>query len=248
MNLAMHRINLGFVLLPAICPGASSPFVGHWDFNVKTPGRDVGANWLGVADKSGTLEIWWQPAGGNVYQVKDFKTDGKPLTLTLNPKLTWDLEAPGGSKLIGTQKNGDKSQGIEGVRSPDLIRPEPKAWSTPEPLFNGKDLTGWEPIGDPAKSHWKVEDGMLVNAEHGANLLGALGSSPISRSSLRGRIFRMRRTADFICAAAMRRNWNTSRYRTTRLSVASGQFMAGSPRRATCHAGPVHGRPSTSCW
>jgi hypothetical protein len=170
----MHRINFGFVLafllLPAICPGASSPFVGHWDFNVKTPGRDVGANWLGVADKSGTLEIWWQPAGGNVYQVKDFKADGKHLTLTLNPKLTWDLDAAG-DKLTGTQKNGDKSQAIEGVRSPELNRKEPKAWSTPEPLFNGKDLTGWVPIGDPAKSHWKVEDGMLVNAEHGANLL-----------------------------------------------------------------------------
>jgi 3-keto-disaccharide hydrolase len=168
MNLAM-RIFFAFLLLTGICPAASNPFVGHWDFNVKTPGRDVGANWLGVADKSGTLEIWWQPAGGNVYQVKDFKADGSHLTLTLNPKLTWNLDAKG-DKLTGTQTNGDKSQPIEGVRTPELNRKEPKAWSTPEPLFNGKDLTGWEPIGDPAKSHWKVEDGMLVNVEHGDNL------------------------------------------------------------------------------
>jgi hypothetical protein len=166
----MHRLYFALLLLPVVCPGASSPFAGHWDFNVKTPGRDVGANWLGVTDKSGTLEIWWQPSGGNVYQVKDFKADGKHLTLTLNPRLTWDLDAAG-DKLTGTQKNGDKSQAIEGVRAPELNRKEPKAWSTPEPLFNGKDLTGWVPIGDPAKSHWKVEDGMLVNAEHGANLL-----------------------------------------------------------------------------
>jgi hypothetical protein len=37
-------------------------------------------------------------------------------------------------------------------------------------LFNGRNLDGWEPIGDPAKSHWIVENGELVNQEHGANL------------------------------------------------------------------------------
>ena len=34
---------------------------------------------------------------------------------------------------------------LTGVRAPDLKRSEPKAWSEPEPLFNGKDLSGWEP-------------------------------------------------------------------------------------------------------
>jgi hypothetical protein len=165
----MHRLTLALLLLPGLVPAASSPFLGRWDFNIKTPGRDVGANWLGVTDKGGALEIWFQPAGGNVYQVKDFKTDGKHLSLTLNPKLSWDLEAAG-DKLTGSQKAGDKTQAIEGVRAPELKRAEPKAWSTSEPLFDGKDLNGWEPIGDPAKSHWKAEDGMLVNTEHGANL------------------------------------------------------------------------------
>ncbi len=51
-----------------------------------------------------------------------------------------------------------------------MKRSEPKAWSNPEPLFNGKNLDGWEPIGDPSKSHWVVKDGLLVNEEHGANL------------------------------------------------------------------------------
>ena len=37
-------------------------------------------------------------------------------------------------------------------------------------LFNGKDLTGWEPIGDAKNSHWGVKDGLLVNEQHGANL------------------------------------------------------------------------------
>jgi Domain of Unknown Function (DUF1080) len=165
----MQRLTLAFLLLPALAPAAPSPFIGRWDFNVTTPGRDVGANWLGVTDKGGTLEIWWQPSGGNVFQVKDFKAEGKHLTLNLRRNFTWDLDASG-NKLTGTQKSGDKTQAIEGVRAPELKRKEPKAWTTPEPLFNGKDLTGWEPIGDPAKSHWKAEDGMLVNTEHGDNL------------------------------------------------------------------------------
>jgi hypothetical protein len=167
----MLRISLALLLLPLLSPAAAppSPFIGHWDFNVKSPGRDVGANWLGVRDKGGTLEIWWQPNGGNVFQIKDFKADGNHLFLNLQPKLTWELTASG-DKLTGTQKDGPAALAITGVRAPELKRPEPKAWSQPEALFNGKNLSGWEPIGDPRKSHWKAENGMLVNAEKGANL------------------------------------------------------------------------------
>ena len=165
----MHRFSLAFLVFPLLLPAQKSPFLGRWDFNVETPGRTVGANWLGVTDKGGTLEIWWQPTGGNVFQVKDFKADGNHLTLNLRPNLTWDLGASG-DKLTGTQKQGDKTLALNGVRSPELNRPEPKAWSKPEPLFDGVDLKGWEPIGDPSQSHWKVEDKMLVNETHGANL------------------------------------------------------------------------------
>jgi hypothetical protein len=165
----MRHLFLAILLLPALSPAATNPFAGRWDFNVVTPGRDVGANWLGVTDKGGSLEIWWQPAGGNVFQVKDFKVEGHHLTLNLRPKLTWELDAAG-DKLTGTEKSGNDSQQITGVRAPELKRTEPKAWSTPTPLFNGKDLTGWEPIGDPAKSNWVVQDGMMVNTAHGDNI------------------------------------------------------------------------------
>jgi hypothetical protein len=46
----------------------------------------------------------------------------------------------------------------------------PAAWTSPVPLFDGKDLNGWEPIGDTANNHWVVKDGLLVNEAHGANL------------------------------------------------------------------------------
>ncbi len=65
---------------------------------------------------------------------------------------------------------GGRSTPITGVRAPKLDRRAPKAWTAPEPLFNGKNLDGWEPIGNAANSHWVVQDVELVNTAHGGNL------------------------------------------------------------------------------
>ncbi len=153
--------------MAAFAQTSSNPLVGRWDFNISTP-HGAGAAWLGVSEKGGQLDVWYQPTGGNVYQVKDFHADGSHLTVNLSKTASWDLEAKDG-KLVGTQKSNGHSIELSGVRSPELKRSAPKAWTTPEPLFNGKDLTGWEQIGT-ATSHWAVEDGMLVNSAHGANL------------------------------------------------------------------------------
>jgi len=147
---------------------AGNPFVGRWDFNITTPGG-ARAVWLGVHEKDGKLDVWYQPTGGNVYEVKNFKVNGSHLTVALSSTLTWELDA-NGTNLIGVQKRGDSSVSLTGVRAPDLKRDAPKAWTKPEPLFNGKNLDGWEPMGDPTRSHWTVEDGLLVNLAHGANL------------------------------------------------------------------------------
>jgi hypothetical protein len=159
-------------LLLVLAQKTPSPFVGRWDFNT-APGR---ANWLGVTEKDGTLEIWFQPTGGNVRQIKAFKLDGSHLTLNIdpptakNPAMSWDLDAAGG-KLTGFQKRGTESIALTGVPAPALQRNPPAAWADAEPLFNGKDLTGWEPT-DPSHNNWAVENGDLVNRSRGANLRG----------------------------------------------------------------------------
>jgi|HubBroStandDraft_4_1064222.scaffolds.fasta_scaffold192887_2 hypothetical protein len=162
------------LLMPALAQTPPNPFIGRWDFNLTTP-RGTGACWLGITGKDGGLDVWYQPTGGNVYQVKDFHVDGSHLTINLSgssakrPATTWELDATGG-KLTGVQKSGNLTTPLTGVRAPELKRAAPKSWTDPEPLFNGKDLNGWEPIGGPANNHWTVEDGLLVNTAHGANL------------------------------------------------------------------------------
>jgi len=153
------------LLIPALAQ--NNPFVGRWDFNIVTP-EGKGASWLGITEKDGKTVVWYQPTGGNVYKVKDVMLEGSHLTLNLSPGKTWELDAADG-KLTGKQKQGGKTVELTGVRAPELKRGAPKAWTSPEPLFNGKNLDGWEPIGKGA-SHWMVKDGLLVNESHGANL------------------------------------------------------------------------------
>ena len=165
---------LAVLLGPALAQNNGNPFAGRWDFNIVTP-RGTRASWLGVTGDSGKLQVWFQPTGGNVYQVEDYKLNGSHLTRVLSPAaanhpaMTWELDARGGT-LTGVQKRGNHTIELTGVRAPGLNRTAPKEWTNPEPLFNGRNLDGWEPIGNPADSHWTVKDGLLVNEAHGANL------------------------------------------------------------------------------
>lgn len=178
----MHRPVI-FLTLASLCAipcvaaqGGSSPFVGRWDFNhTSADGAITGATWLGITEKDGKLDVWYQPTGGNVYQVKKFKVQGNQLIAEVskkkgkNPGAKYTLE-PKGDQLAGTMKRGKVETPITGVRAPELKRTAPAAWTDPEPLFNGRSLDGWVPMGDPSKSHWTVKDGLLVNEDHGANL------------------------------------------------------------------------------
>src|ERR1700681_4386065 len=107
-RLATFLILVPALWMPAFSQSKDNPFVGRWDFNITTP-TGTRANWLGVTEKGGNLEVWFQPTGGNVYQVKDFKVEGSHMTLTLSrasgdrPAMTWELDANSG-KLSGVQK------------------------------------------------------------------------------------------------------------------------------------------------
>lgn len=152
---------------------AETPFLGRWDI-VVTGAKETYPDWMEVVTKDDKPQVRVQPRTGSVHPVTNVDLDGPHMTLTLSaanqrgPEVTWDLKFADG-KIVGSQKRGGVEMAkLEGVRAPALKRPMPKSWTRPEPIFNGKDLTGWEPF--QGENHWVVENGELVNLEHGADL------------------------------------------------------------------------------
>ncbi len=177
------------VLIQPLAAQRKNPFVGRWDINVTTE-KETYPNWMEVVEKDGALQVRIQPRGGNVRPAVGAKMEGSRLLVTVSPatparaaagertatparpELTWELTAKG-SKFTGTQTLGDAANAkLAGVRAPALNRPVPTAWTAPEPLFNGKDLTGWEPIANTGltANHWVAKDGELINEDRGANI------------------------------------------------------------------------------
>jgi hypothetical protein len=153
----------------------TNPFTGRWDLSVKTPTTTY-PSWLEVTDQDGKVAARFQPRGGSVRPVGEVKLDGTHLILTISPAaedrpaITWELNVVKNDLIVGTIKRGQETQAqIGGQRAPELKNKPPKAWTAPEPLFNGQDLTGWEP-GSPAENHWVARNGELVNEQAGSNL------------------------------------------------------------------------------
>jgi hypothetical protein len=165
----MKPLALAVLLAAALAAQKSdNPFLGRWDLNITPPTGAAFPDWIEVTQTGGTLAARIQPRSGGAFVADGVQMDGAKLIVT-RQGTRWELSVEGG-KLVGSIKRGETPQGaIAGVRAQLLDRPMPKAWTDPEPIFNGKDLTGWEPMGTNT-NHWTVKNGELVNEEHGANL------------------------------------------------------------------------------
>jgi hypothetical protein len=164
-------------LTPAIAQKQGQPLTGRWDLAIQTPAETY-PSWLQVTP-DGAVSVVGQVA--SVHPGKDVQLHGAHLSFTTSEwfgkqlKVVWDVTEASG-KLSGTQTREDGTVGkLSGERAPAMHRAVPAQWSRPEPLFNGKDLTGWEPIvtGEPGKSpanNWRAENGELVNQAAGANI------------------------------------------------------------------------------
>jgi hypothetical protein len=189
----MKKLCLIITVAVAALSQKTNPFTGRWDMTV-TAGGNKYPSWIEVIEKDGALQARVQQRTGNVAPVAGVKMDGSRLIVTVvaaapprpasenrpastgRPEIVWELTESGG-KLTGVQKQGDITWQLAGVRAPALKRAAPKAWTDPEPLFNGKDLTGWEPINNTPEareshfsSHWTARNGELVNDARGSNL------------------------------------------------------------------------------
>ncbi len=119
------------------------------------------------ADEGGTPAIRIVGRTGSVHAVRDPKVEGSRLAFT-DPQSSgsgqWDLTVKD-RKLAGRSPDG----AVTGVPAPPLNRKPPAAWAMPEPLFNGRDLSGWE-ADQPSNNHWVVDNGELQNQNAGANI------------------------------------------------------------------------------
>lgn len=156
---------LAAVALPLL--GAGNPFFGRWDLTMRTPSMTY-PGWLEVVDANGGMKVRLQPRSGSVGPVKDVKLQDGHLVLTQGSSVM-EFTADGNA-LTGAEKRDGKVTGeLTGVRAPALKHNPPKAWTAPEPIFNGKDLAGWVP-SQANQNHWVAKDGVLLNQSKGANL------------------------------------------------------------------------------
>ena len=154
---------------------AASPFTGRWDLTVTPKSGTPYPDWMEVADSGGKTTLRIQPRAGGARWIQDFDLKEGHLHLVFskadakNPEVVWNLDAAGGKITGKIARGGRETAEVSGVPAPKLDRRMPSAWSAPEPLFNGKGLTGWEPM-TPNNNHWIAQNGDLVNTAGGANL------------------------------------------------------------------------------
>ncbi|MEO6803706.1 MAG: DUF1080 domain-containing protein [Granulicella sp.] len=150
---------------------AQSPkeFLGRWDMTVTPATGNPYPQWIELTDNGGKMEGRYQPRGGAWHPVTAAHMDANKLIVTVSEpgaarEIDWVLTSPSAGKLTGIEKHGDTDgPTLVGVKAPLLDRPMPKAWTKPRPLFDGKDLKGWEPIEHVENDKWIARNGELVN-------------------------------------------------------------------------------------
>ena len=152
----------------------TEPLAGRWDLTITTP-TETYPSWVDIQFVDGAPKVRVQGKVSSVHPATDVKLDGAShISFSTSEwfgkqvPVTWELTVADGA-LTGYQKRSGVMGQIAGVPAPLLDRAAPKAWTNPEPLFNGRNLDGWVP-DDPSKNHWAVIDGDLVNVKPGANL------------------------------------------------------------------------------
>jgi hypothetical protein len=180
-----------FVFVAALafcCSGASiddQDFNGRWDITVAGPSSSRGW-WLEVSG-AGTENLKGHllaPPVGLLDDIPKLSISEGALRFALEGKfrkehgtekaLYWARLEDG--KLKGTfEIEGDPSTYLEwtGVRAPALAEKDDASWKRGDPvvLFNGHDLTGWQPVPPAHLTGWTVKDGVMIALGGTADLM-----------------------------------------------------------------------------
>lgn len=144
-------------------------FLGRWDMTVTPATGNPWPQWMELTEKDGKIEGRVQPRGGAWRPILGAQLSGSKMVVMISaagrgPAVNWELTSVSKDKIAGVEKRGENDgPKLEGDRAPLLDRKMPKKWTKARPIFNGKDLTGWEPIGNVSNNKWVARDGELVN-------------------------------------------------------------------------------------
>jgi len=172
---ATHGAELTSTNKPAAAK--TNAFLGRWDLTVRTADKQL-PSWLEMGEEKGALKARFVGRWGNARPLARVQLKDGEL-LFISPKeeegSKTDLVFQGtlqGTVLAGSAKGPDGIAWLwTGKRAPALPRPLAVQWGAPLSLFNGKDLKGWR-FDNPTKaSSWQVQNGTLVNAGAGANII-----------------------------------------------------------------------------
>lgn len=163
-------------LYPAMQAPAPPAIIGRWDLTFQRPNGSTGSGWLEVRHSGNkTLVGSFVGLSGSARPVSEVQVAGNEARFTIPPQ--W--ERADGNVAVTARLENDRLTGsmtigstapipFTGVRAPALRRASPPQWNTPEPLFNGRDLTGWHALGT---SEWEADNGILRNKKSGGNLV-----------------------------------------------------------------------------
>jgi len=155
---------LATALVSTVAAQDVKTFLGRWDMTVTPATGKPYPQWIELTENGGKIEGRVQPRGGGWHPISDAHIESGKLIVAVGEATNWELTAPSAGKLTGVEKHGaTDGPTLAGVKAPTLDRPMPKKWTKPRPLFDGKDLKGWEPIGNVDNNKWVARNGELVN-------------------------------------------------------------------------------------
>ncbi len=180
---------LAVLIAVAVCAQAAEPnpfvkrepppLLGRWDLQVRDGGREY-PSWLEF-ESSGYRTIIGAYVGefGSARPIAGVNYDDAGRFRFVIPpqweRRTNDVVFEG--KLVGDilrgESTNDEGKRIqwEGRRAPSLNRAQAPKWGKTIRLFNGRDLSGWQPRHPAGKSGWRVVAGGLTNAAPGNDLM-----------------------------------------------------------------------------
>jgi hypothetical protein len=161
-------------------------FNGRWDINVNGLPSPPRAWWLEVSG-AGTNTLKGKFVGaplGELDEITKLSISDGELRFVLEARFRREHTAEKGlywarmeeGKLKGTfEIEGDPSSYLEwiGIRAPALPDKDDGTWKKGDPivLFDGHDLSGWQPASAGRPPGWTVKDGILTNSSNAINLV-----------------------------------------------------------------------------